>query len=169
MFLRQVAMTFTITAILLAAALALMMLAAAISDLRSRSIANGLNVAIAALAIPYWFANGLPLWPGVAIQIGFALLIFAVFLGLYMIGGMGGGDVKMIGAVALWIPPMLLMPMLMIMAAGGGLLSLAMLIHQKWRGQAEPPEVPYGVAIAAGGLWALHQQYLNQFTFNPFA
>lgn len=162
-------MTFTITAILLATALALMMLAAAISDIRTRTIANRLNAAIALLAIPYWFAVGLPLWPGIAMQAGFALIVFAVFLGLYMVGGMGGGDVKMIGAVTLWIPPMLILPMLMVMAAGGGLLSLAMLIRQKWRGQTEPPEVPYGVAIAAAGLWALHQQYLNQFTFNPFA
>jgi prepilin peptidase CpaA len=169
MFIRLVAMTFTITAMLLAGALALMMVAAAISDIRSRTIANGLNAAIAILAVPYWFATGLIPWPEMAMQGGFAAIVFAVFVGLYMVGGMGGGDVKMIGAVALWVPPMLLLPMLMIMAIGGGLLSLGMLVEQKWRGRAEPPEVPYGVAIAAAGLWMLHQQYLNQFTVNPFA
>lgn len=162
-------MTFTITAMLLAAALAGMMIAAAISDVRSRTIANKLNLAIALLAVPYWFAVGLTPWPGMAMQLGFAVATFALFVGLYMIGGMGGGDVKMIGAVALWAPPMMLLSMLMVMAIGGGLLSLVMLIEQKWRRGAEPPEVPYGVAIAAAGLWMLHQQYLNQFTFNPFA
>src|SRR3546814_20246708 len=76
---------------------------------------------------------------------------------------MGGGDVKMIGAVMLWIPLPLFLPMLMVMAIAGGLLSGAMLIHMKLRRTKQPPEVPYGVAIAAAGLWALHQHYLNQF------
>jgi prepilin peptidase CpaA len=162
-------MTFTIPAMILTAALALMMLAAAVSDLRTRSIANELNMAMALLAVPYWFAMGLDPWPDMVWQLGFAFAVFAVFVGLFMIGGMGGGDVKMIGAVALWVPPMLILPMLMVMAIGGGALSLAMLIHKHWRGATEPPEVPYGVAIAAAGLWMLHQQYLNQFTFNPSA
>jgi len=162
-------MTFTIPAMALAAALGLMMLAAALSDLRTRNIANGLNTGMALLAVPYWFAIGLSPWPDMAWQLAFAFMVFAVFVGLFMIGGMGGGDVKMIGAVALWASPLMLLPMLMVMAICGGALSLAMLIHKYWRGATEPPEVPYGVAIAAAGLWMLHQQYLNQFTFNPSA
>jgi prepilin peptidase CpaA len=163
------AMTFTTFSIGLAGLLAAMMLAAAISDLRTRTISNGLNLAMALLAIPYWFAVGLAPWPDMALQFGFAFLVFAVFVGLFMVGGMGGGDVKMIGAVALWVPPGLLLPMLMVMAIGGGVLSAAMLVHKYWTKKTDPPEVPYGVAIAAAGLWMLHQQYLNQFTFNPSA
>ena len=162
-------MTFTTFSLVLVATLALLMLAAAFSDLRSRSISNGLNAAMALLAIPYWLAIGLSPWPDMALQLGYALLVFAVFVGLFMVGGMGGGDVKMIGAVALWVPPSLLLPMLMVMAIGGGVLSAAMLVHKYWTKKTEPPEVPYGVAIAAAGLWMLHQQYLNQFTFNPSA
>jgi prepilin peptidase CpaA len=104
-----------------------------------------------------------------AVQLGLALLVFAVFVGLFLVGGMGGGDVKMIGALALWVPPSLMLPMLTVMAVGGGLLSSGMLIEKLVRGRTEPPEVPYGVAIAAAGLWVLHQQYLNQFTFNASA
>lgn len=162
-------MTFTTLSIVLAAGLALMMLAAAISDIRNRTISNRLNMAIALLAIPYWFTLGLSPWPDMAWQLGLAFIVFAVFVGLFMVGGMGGGDVKMIGAVALWVPPALLLPMLMVMAIGGGLLSAAMLAHKYWTKKTEAPEVPYGVAIAAAGLWMLHQQYLNQFTFNPSA
>lgn len=154
-----------IPALILAGALALMMLAAAISDIRTRTISNGLNGAMALLAVPYWFAAGFSLWPDMAIQLGIALIVFAAFVGLFMVGGMGGGDVKMIGAVALWVPPSLILPMLTVMAIGGGLLSGGMLIHKFWTKRKEPPEVPYGVAIAAAGLWVLHQQYLNQFTF----
>lgn len=147
----------------LMAVLGLLMIAAAISDLRSRSISNELNAAMALLAIPFWIATGLSPWPDMPIQFGAALAAFLVFAGLFAIGAMGGGDVKMIGAVMLWVPLPLFMPTLTVMAIGGGILSAVMLIHMKLRPSDKAPEVPYGVAIAAAGLWALHQQYLNQF------
>jgi len=147
----------------LMALLAVLMIVAAVSDLRSRTISNNLNAAMALLAIPFWIAIGLPLWPDVPIQFGAAFAVFLVFAGLFAIGAMGGGDVKMIGAVMLWMPLPLFLPMLTIMAIGGGILSAVMLVHVKLRPSDGPVEVPYGVAIAAAGLWVLHQQYLNQF------
>ena len=143
--------------------LGVLMITAAISDLRSRTISNELNAAIALLAIPFWIASGLAAWPDVPIQFGAAFAVFLVFAGLFAIGAMGGGDVKMIGAVMLWIPLPLFMPTLTVMAVGGGILSAIMLIYMKLRPSEKAAEVPYGVAIAAAGLWALHQQYLNQF------
>ncbi|ALC12294.1 A24 family peptidase [Sphingopyxis sp. 113P3] len=151
------------TALGLMALLAALMIAAAISDLRSRTISNALNAAIALLAIPFWFASGLLAWPEMPLQFAAAFGVFLAFAGLFAIGAMGGGDVKMIGAVMLWIPLPLFMPTLTVMAIAGGLLSGAMLIHIKLRPSQKPVEVPYGVAIAAAGLWALHQHYLNQF------
>ena len=94
---------------------------------------------------------------------GAAFAVFAVFAGLFALGAMGGGDVKMIGAVMLWIPLYLYFPMLTIMAIGGGILSAVMLVQSKIRPSDKVIEVPYGVAIAIAGLWALHQQYLNHF------
>ncbi|HMO76672.1 MAG TPA: peptidase, partial [Sphingopyxis sp.] len=127
------------------------------------SISNGLNVAIALLAIPFWFASGLNFWPDVAFQVGAALLVFLIFVGLFFLGGMGGGDVKMIGAMMLWVPLALFVPALTVMAIGGGILSAIMLIQSRIRPSDKPVEVPYGVAIAVAGLWVLHQHYLNQF------
>jgi prepilin peptidase CpaA len=147
----------------LMAILGLLMIAAAFSDVRSRTISNELNAAMALLAIPFWIASGLALWPDVAVQLGAAILVFLLFAGLFAVGAMGGGDVKMIGAVMLWIPLPLILPTLMIMAVTGGVLSAAMLIHMKLRPSDRAVEVPYGVAIAAAGLWALHPHYLNQF------
>lgn len=147
----------------LVALLAILMIVAAVSDLRSRSISNGLNAAIALLVIPYWIATGMAAWPDIALQFGAAFAVFLVFAGLFAIGAMGGGDVKMIGGVMLWIPLPLFIPMLTLMAIGGGILSAVMLIHSKIRPSDKMIEVPYGVAIAAAGLWALHQHYLNQF------
>ena len=149
----------------LMALLAVLMIVAAVSDLRTRTISNGLNAAIALLAIPFWIASGLALWPEIPLQFGAAFAVFLVFAGLFALGAMGGGDVKMIGGVMLWIPLPLFIPMLTLMAIGGGILSAVMLIHSKIRPSDKAIEVPYGVAIAAAGLWALHQHYLNQFQF----
>jgi len=152
-----------ILSIALMLALAAFMIAAAISDVRSRTISNRLNAAIALLAIPFWAVSGLALWPEIPIQIGAALAVFAIFVGLFAFGAMGGGDVKMIGGVMLWIPVNLFLEALTVMAVGGGILSAVMLVHSKLRPSDKSVEVPYGVAIAAAGLWALHQQYLNHF------
>lgn len=154
-----------IIALGLMALLALLMIAAAVSDLRSRTISNGLNATIALFAIPFWIVSGMAFWPAMPMQFGAAFAVFAVFAGLFALGAMGGGDVKMIGAVMLWIPLYLYFPMLTIMAIGGGILSAVMLIQSKIRPTDKAIEVPYGLAIAAGGLWALHQHYLNQFQF----
>ena len=54
----------------------LLMIAAAISDLRSRTISNELNAAIALLAIPFWIASGLALWPDMPVQFGAAFVFF---------------------------------------------------------------------------------------------
>lgn len=84
-------------------ALAIALLCAAFTDLRSRKIANWLTAGIALAAPLFWWANGLGLWPDVALQLGVALGTFAVLAGLFAIGAMGGGDVKLfsgLGALA---------------------------------------------------------------------
>ena len=86
------------------ALLAAAMLWAAIGDWRSRTIPNWLNGTIALLAIPFWWSVGLDLWPGVAVQIGLAAAVFGLFALAFRFGAMGGGDVKMAAALALWLP-----------------------------------------------------------------
>lgn len=142
---------------------AILMICSAISDLRWREISNGLNGLIATVAIPFWYAAGWSLWPDVAVVTGVALATFGFFLLLYMLNAMGGGDVKNVFAVFLWVPTSIATQALMVMALAGAAVSAAMLVHQIIRRPVAKPEVPYGVAIAAAGLWALHQQYLNQF------
>ncbi|WP_156678351.1 A24 family peptidase [Sphingomonas profundi] len=145
----------------LAALLSLLLLAAAYTDLRSRTIANPLNAAIALLAPLWWWAHGLPLWPDVAWQIGLALMVFALFAGAFALGMMGGGDVKMIGALALWLPPYGLARMLVVMALAGGVLTLLMLAAHRLRKREGQPEIPYGLAIAAAGLWVIANDILT--------
>lgn len=147
----------------LVALLAALLVAAAVLDLRARIIPNRLNLAIAALAPLFWWASGLSLWPEIAVQVGAALLVFAVFAGAFAMGWMGGGDVKMLGALALWLPPSALLPLLMVMALAGGVLTLAMAGAHLARGRRDRLQVPYGVAIAFAGLWLIGEPILNHF------
>lgn len=149
--------------LILLGALAILLLLAAIGDLRSRTISNWLNGAIAFLAIPFWFAADLPLWPDVVLQIGVALLVFVVFALLFNLGMMGGGDVKMLTALALWLPWGAVLKLIVIMSIAGGVLTLVMLIGSRIRKNKEKLEVPYGVAIAFGGLWIIAEPFLNHF------
>lgn len=135
--------------------LAVLLLMAAWTDIRTRTISNELNAAIALLAVAFWWVAGEALWPDVALRIGVALAIFALFALLFMLRMMGGGDVKMIAALALWLPLPALFAMLTVMALAGGAIAGGLLIRQRWRPNADRPEIPYGVAIAIGGLWVI--------------
>ncbi len=106
--------------------LAIALLIAAFTDLRRRQIDNWLNAAIAALAPVYWWACGLHLWPDVVLQLGVALAAFVVLAGLFALRMMGGGDVKLLTALALWLRPVLFAKLLLIMALVGGLLTVGM-------------------------------------------
>lgn len=140
---------------LLLGALGLLLVSAGIEDARSRNIANWKNAAIALLAPAWWWANGLAPWPDIAIQIGVASLVFVFFIGAFAIGQMGGGDVKMLGALALWLPVQPLMYMLVLMSLVGGALTIVM-VADRWtrlRGglRALPWRtiIPIAAAIAA--------------------
>ena len=153
-----------IFATLLLASLGLLLVAAGIEDARTREIANWKNAAVALLAPAWWWANGLAPWPDIALQLGVAALVFGFFAGAYALGQMGGGDVKLIGALALWLPVQPLVWMLVLMSLIGGAVTLLLLAdkHLRRRGGASL-EIPYGVAIAIAGLLVLREPIFNQF------
>ncbi|HEX8622829.1 MAG TPA: prepilin peptidase [Allosphingosinicella sp.] len=145
------------------ALLAAALLVAAIGDWRSRIIPNRLNAGIALLAIPFWWSVGLPLWPGVALQLALGAGVFGLFAIAFRFGAMGGGDVKMAAALALWLPAAGVVKLLVIMSIAGGVLTLAMLAAHRMAKAAGQPEIPYGIAIAFGGIWLIGERFLNQF------
>lgn len=151
----------TVSYVLLVA-LAIALVVAAFTDIRRRQIDNWLNAAIALGAPAFWWASGLELWPGVAIQLGVALGAFALLAGLFAMKVMGGGDVKLLSALALWIPFYEYMQLLLIMAIAGGLLTVLLVFWHVARRQRDRIAVPYGVAIAIGGLWTLAINYLPE-------
>ena len=144
----------------LLAALAVALLIAAFTDLRSRRIDNWLTGAIAIAAPAYWLAAGLSIWPDIAIQFGIALATFAVLSILFALKAMGGGDVKLLTALALWIAPIPYLNLLIIMAIVGGLLTLFFGGWHFIRRERDKIAIPYGVAISTAGLWVLGTYYL---------
>lgn len=149
--------------IALSAGLAILLAYAAVGDVRSRTIPNWLVLVVAALAPAMWWASGMSVWPDMAYQIAIAtgfLVLFAIFFALNV---MGGGDVKLIAALALWFPFGSFLEVLMIMSILGGVITIAMWAYEKARKSNRNIEVPYGVAISLAAIWGIHERYLNHF------
>jgi prepilin peptidase CpaA len=143
--------------------LALLLVVAAVIDVRTFTISNRLNVAVALLAIVYWWSIRLSPWPDIGIQLGVAGAVFVVLALAFFSGMMGGGDVKLAAALALWFTPAETLRFLVVMSIAGGVVTLVVLAVHRLRKKEGRPEIPYGVAIGIGGLAILAQRFLNQF------
>lgn len=137
---------------------------AAWSDLRTFTIPNSICAAIAAayplalLALPphAWFMG---LATGAVVLMAGAVLFAQEWV--------GGGDVKLASAVALWAGPTLFANWVMVTSIAGALLALAILVTPLPRvlascrvaetGFNQP--MPFGVALAAGGLWVVVRHF----------
>ena len=152
--------TFTLA---LMGALAVLMVYMAVRDVQTYRIRNWIVVATILGGVAFWGAIGLPLWPDAALRVGVAFGVFVLLYVLFLIGVMGGGDVKLGAALALWFPWAATIQFLVIMSLAGGVLSLAVLLHHRITKKTGKAEVPYGVAIAFATLWLLAQRFLNHF------
>ena len=86
----------------LLAALAIALLAVIVTDIRDRKIYNKLVLPIALGAPLWWIATGEQLWPDVTVHLIAAVLVFLLFSIFFYLRVMGGGDVKLFTALALW-------------------------------------------------------------------
>ena len=143
--------------------LALLLVVAAVIDVRTFTISNRLNLAVALMAPLYWWSAHLPLWPDIGIQCAIAAGVFALLAVAFYAGMMGGGDVKLAAALALWFSPQSTLRFLVFMSIAGGVLTLVVVGLHRLKKKPGKPEIPYGVAIAVGGLLILIQRFLNQF------
>lgn len=149
--------------ILLYSGLGVLLAYAAFGDIRSRTIPNWLVLVVAACAPAMWWASGMSVWPDMALQFAIAAGFLVLFAAFFALNVMGGGDVKLIAALALWFPFGPFLQVLMIMSILGGLITIAMWAREKARKSGKIIEVPYGVAISLAGLWGIHERYLNHF------
>lgn len=94
-----------------------------------------------------------------------ALIVFGVTAAMFAFGVLGAADSKLATAFALWVGVRGLFPFLFYMSLIGGVLALVSLALKKWKPFKAPAQgswvaqvqggaskVPYGVAIACGGL-----------------
>ncbi|MFZ5783635.1 MAG: prepilin peptidase [Pseudomonadota bacterium] len=147
-------------------AFAVLLGVAAWRDYRTLRIANGFSVAII-VVFALWALSGVvsgrgPSPADVAWSVACAVSVFAVGAAAFAVGGTGGGDVKLLAAATLFAGPSLLLELVLVTAIAGGLLALAALAGapigataaggapSRWR-----RSIPYGPAIAVGGLWVV--------------
>ncbi len=112
---------------LLLLALAAILVVAAIIDVKTFTISNRLNATVALGAPLYWLSIALAPWPGMAIQLAAGGIVFALLAGAFYAGMMGGGDVKLAAALALWFSPSGTIKFLVLMSLAGGVLTLGIL------------------------------------------
>jgi prepilin peptidase CpaA len=156
----------------LLAAVALMV--AAMHDIIARTVPNGLALLIALLGIIAHIADR-RLLAGLAAGV----IVFLIAAVCWRRGWLGGGDVKLLGAVAIVLPPAALPTFIVAMSVAGALqaaayLSLRRIIPEpdhrrpagviarglraeRWRILRGGP-LPYACAIAAGFLFVLCRQ-----------
>lgn len=143
---------------------------AAISDLRRLEIPNWISVVLIASYIPASLLSEIS-YATIAVQFGVAAGLFVLGAIAYYFGLFGGGDVKLISALALWIPWQYFGQFIIYIALVGGVLACLIIVIAKlsvfhairkrisWinpeSGYAQP--IPYGVAIAAAGLLIIVQ------------
>lgn len=136
---------------------------AAATDLRDRRIPNIQPLLITTLfgLMALWqLKAGEPFLHAAAGPLVAGLLVFGFCVVLFALKLMGGGDVKLMGSVALFAGPTLSASFLLFVAVAGGVVALATLVHARLKPlfSAGPPKVPYGVAIMAGGMWVCLQK-----------
>jgi prepilin peptidase CpaA len=161
---------------LVTAAIVGLLIVAALADVAARIIPNGVAIGIAVLGLTARVADGG--LPGAAASIAAAVLALVVLVLLHARGLMGGGDVKLAAAMVLGLPLDWIYRFVIVTALAGGLIALVHLVlralirtaphapprgtsllrraltAERWR-IARRGSLPYGVAIACGGIWTI--------------
>ncbi|WP_424931989.1 prepilin peptidase [Amaricoccus macauensis] len=141
----------------------LVLLGAATCDIRARRIPNVLPVSLALLGVARLLnaalVQGGLLGAGLVPDMIVAFAVFFAGAGLFGAGLLGGGDVKLLAAGSLWLGAARLPDFLFVTALSGGFLAIVylagrMMAPRPADGTVAPIRLPYGVAIAMGGIVA---------------
>jgi Flp pilus assembly protein protease CpaA len=144
-------------------------------DIATRLIRNEICLALALLGVAAQLASPMQ----IAQSLIAATILFLLLLVIYQRGWIGGGDVKLLVALAIGLPLIGVIQLLTITALAGGVLALVHLMMrllpypklapagsslarrvyaiERWRHLRRAP-LPYGVAIACGGIWTIFSQ-----------
>ncbi len=148
---------------------------ACVFDLRTRRIPNALTLGSAAGAFGYHLAGAG--WQGLGLAAGGWAVAFLLFLPLFALRGLGGGDVKLVAGLGAWLGPGPAVWLCLFTAVAGGPLAIAVALSRGYLSRAfsniwglltfwrvaglQPhptltlesaggPRLPYALPIAAG-------------------
>jgi Flp pilus assembly protein protease CpaA len=150
----------------------LLLLYVAVIDIATRLIRNEICLILALLGIAGQFAGPTHIVESLVA----ATILFLLLLVVYQRGWIGGGDVKLLVALAIGLPLTGLVQLLTVTSVAGVVLALAHLAMrllpypkpapagsalgrrvyavERWRNLRHAP-LPYGAAIACGGVWTV--------------
>ena len=148
---------------------------AAVTDYRHMKIPNWVSLALCALFAVYAFR--LPTWSTIGWHTAIGLGVFAGGVVSYSVGLFGAGDVKFLGALALWAGPEQIVGFLVLTSLLGGAFGLLILGVSKLNAFfpayiERPNEVwnitrwahsgtcPYGIPIAVAALLSIPKIFL---------
>jgi prepilin peptidase CpaA len=155
----------------------LLLLVGCVSDLRSRRIPNELVLAILGTGWLFALLSADP-WDAMKLSLAGTGLGFAIWIGFYVLGAIGAGDVKFFAAAGAWLGPGLTWRAALFAALAGGVLAVCVLLLERRLGPAlrrialaassrvmavvpdatesstKHRRLPYGVALAVGALLA---------------
>ena len=149
-----------------------LLLFVAMTDIATRTIHNETCLALALLGIASQMGGPTHIVESLVA----ATILFLLLLAVYRWGAIGGGDVKLLVALAIGLPVAGVLQLLTMTALAGGVLAMMHLILrrlpqprlapsgssllrrvyavERWRHVRRAP-LPYGAAIACGGIWTV--------------
>ena len=151
-------------------AISLLLVVASWRDVVTRTIPDHVALVVAVIGMTVRSTAG---WSPMLLSLATAACLFAVLLLLAMRGWLGGGDVKLAAALAVGLPPTATWDFVVATVLAGGVLGLGYLAGPRFAPRLRPVmsartlsrilavearrlrrggPLPYGVAIAAGGI-----------------
>lgn len=141
------------------------MVFAIVSDLLSMTIANRVSILLVAAFVVLAPLTGMG-WAPLGMHLAAGLAVLCVTFGLFAIGGMGGGDAKLMAATAVWMGMGTELVTYLVYASFiGGALTLGLVLFRNSSVSAlagnnlflrniadQGAGVPYGIALGIAGL-----------------